>query len=336
MALIYRSFANVLKKYNFKFRHKRYDFIYCFLIYLPIIEILVMKQSLSYYITLLVIKLKGIKKKFSQDPIDYKQIRKEDIHHPKEAFYRKSNVARFSILKTQITEIQQNETNTKLLLFIHGGAFISGPAKHHWDTIKEIVKQTNHNVWMCDYPKAPENKIQEISENIDLVYKTALEKYSSKQITLIGDSVGGTLVTALIQRLIEKNSELPNKIILVSPVMDATMSNPQIVKIEAIDPMLSKKGVLSAKKMCATNNDLNNVMLSPINGSFEGFPNTILFLAENDITYPDQKIVVQKLIDAKNTIEVIEGKNMPHIWPYLPVMKEAKIALKQIIAQLND
>ena len=294
-----------------------------------------MKLSLTYYITLLVIKLKGIKKDFSKDPIDFKKIRKEDIHHPKGAFFRTNKVRNFTISKTLITEIKQDKTSDKLLLFIHGGAFISGPAKHHWDTIKEIVNQTNHNVWMCDYPKAPENKIQEISENIDLVYKTALEKYSSKQITVIGDSVGGTLVTALIQRLIEKSSELPNKIILVSPVMDATMSNPQIDEIESLDPMLSKNGVLSAKKMCAENNDLKNSMISPINGSFYGFPKTILYLAENDITYPDQKLAVQKLINANNTIEVIEGKRMPHIWPFLPVMKEAKMALKQIIAHLN-
>ena len=294
-----------------------------------------MKLSLTYYITLLVIKLKGIKKDFSKDPIDFKKIRKEDIHHPKEAFFRKNNVNSFTVLKTLITEIKQKETSTKLLLFIHGGAFISGPAKHHWDTIKEIVKQTNHTVWMCDYPKAPESKILEISENIDLVFKTALEKYPSKQIILIGDSVGGTLVTALIQRLIEKGSDIPNKIILVSPVMDATMSNPRIDEIESLDPMLSKNGVQSAKRMCAENNDLKNSMISPINGSFYGFPKTILYLAENDITYPDQKLAVQKLINANNTIEVIEGKRMPHIWPFLPVMKEAKMALKQIIAHLN-
>lgn len=295
-----------------------------------------MKLSITYYITLLVIKLKGIKKDFSKDPIDFVKIRKEDIHQLKGVFFSKSNVSNFIISKTLLTEIKQNQSSSKLLLFIHGGAFISGPAKHHWDTIKEIVKQTHHNVWMCDYPKAPEHKIQEISENIDLVYKTALENYTSNQITLIGDSVGGTLVTALIQRLIENKSDLPNKIILVSPVMDATMSNPEIDKVEALDPMLSKKGVLSAKKMCAENKDLKNTMLSPINGSFNGFPKTILFLAENDITYPDQKLAVQKLIDAKNKIEVIEGKRMPHIWPFLPVMKEAKMALKQIIARLND
>jgi len=295
-----------------------------------------MKESLSYYITLFIIKLKGLKRDFSKDPIDFKKIRREDIHHPKGKFFRKNKTHNFKISNTLITEVKQNETSNELLLFIHGGAFISGPAKHHWDTIQEIVKQTNHTIWMCDYPKAPENGILEISENIDLVYNTALEKYPAKQITFIGDSVGGTLITALIQRLIQKNIELPLKIILVSPVMDATMSNPQIDKIDEIDPMLSKVGVLSAKKMCAENNDLKNVMISPINGSFDKFPNTILFLAKNDITYPDQQLAVQKLIKAKINIEVIEGEKMPHIWPFLLVMKEAKTALKEIINRLNN
>ncbi|NQX82024.1 MAG: alpha/beta hydrolase fold domain-containing protein, partial [Flavobacteriaceae bacterium] len=95
-------------------------------------------------------------------------------------------------------------------------------------------------------------------------------------------------------------------------------------------------GVLSAKKMCAENDDLENVMISPINGSFDNFPNTILFLAKNDITYPDQQLATQKLIKAKVNIKVIEGDGMPHIWPFLPVMKEAKNALKEIINILNN
>jgi len=117
--------------------------------------------------------------------------------------------------------------------------------------------------------------------------------------------------------------------------MDSSMSNPEIIKVDDIDPMLSKTGVLSAKKMCAENNDLKNIMISPLFGSFDKFPNTILFLAENDIFYPDQKILVKKLINAKINFELIEGKNMPHIWPFLPVMKEAKIALNQIIKNIN-
>lgn len=294
-----------------------------------------MKQSLSFYVTLLVIKLKGIKNDFSKDPINFKKIRKGDVHYPKDKFFRENQVSNFKVLDSLITEIKQKESSTNLLIFIHGGAFISGPSQHHWDTVKEIAKRTNFTIWMCDYPKAPEQKISEISNNIYAIYAKALQDYGSHKISLMGDSAGGTLVTALIQHLILENRDLPRKIILVSPVMDASMSNPEIEKIDAFDPMLSKKGVLSAKKMCVEKIDLKNTMISPLYASFVGFPNTILFLAENDITYPDQKLVVDKLIAAKVDIQLVKGKNMPHIWPLLPIMKEAKVAQREIIKILN-
>ena len=59
-----------------------------------------MGQSLSYYITLLVIKLKGVKKDFSKDPIDFKKIRKEDIHYPKGRFFTQKKAHTFKIAET--------------------------------------------------------------------------------------------------------------------------------------------------------------------------------------------------------------------------------------------
>lgn len=238
----------------------------------------------------------------------------------------------FKISETLITEIGLNNNSEQLVIFVHGGAFISGPAQHHWNSVKEIAKQTNYKVWMCAYPKSPENKIRKISKNIDLVYKTALKTYLPNQISFIGDSAGGTLVVSLMQRLIKNSIELPSKIILISPVMDASMSDPEIEELNSLDPMLSKTGVWSAKKMCVENNDLKNTMISPLYGSFDKFPQTILFIAENDITSPDQKLAAQKLIKAKINFTLIEGKNMPHIWPLLPIMKEAKISLAKIIS----
>ena len=295
-----------------------------------------MKQSLSYYITIAVLKLKGIKKVFSNDPINYKKIRKEDVAVPKSSFYNKHISRQFQIEKTSITEIKTKQPKETLVLFVHGGAFISGPAKHHWDAIKTIVKNTNCTIWMCNYPKAPEHNITEISQNIDSVYKEALQTYTSDQIILIGDSVGGTLITALTQRLIQEKKALPQKIMLICPVMDATMENPKITAIDAFDPMLSKLGILSSKKMCAGKVPLNHEMISPLNGDFTGFPKTILYVATNDIMYPDQLLVIKKMQDAAVDLEVIEGENMPHIWPLLPVMKEAKIALHSIIEKIKE
>jgi len=283
-----------------------------------------------------VIKLLGIKRMFSKDPINYKKIRKRDIHHPNLNFLKNNLVRTFNVLETKITEVTHSKDPKELLIFIPGGAFISGPVRHHWDAIRDIAAMTTTTIWMCDYPKAPESKISKISSNIDLVYKRALVAYPSENISIIGDSAGGTLIIALVQRLIQKSVELPLRIILISPLMDATISNLQIDEIDKTDVMLSKRGVYSAMKMCAEDNDLSNPLISPINGSFKEFPYTILFLAENDITYPDQQLVVQKLIKEDVKIEVITGKNMPHIWPLLRFFKEAEITFNtQIIDRMK-
>ena len=74
-----------------------------------------MKHSLSYYIVLLILKLKGIKKDFSKAPIDYKKIKKEDVHNPKGKFFKAKPVSTFKVLKTTVTELQQKSNSNKLL-----------------------------------------------------------------------------------------------------------------------------------------------------------------------------------------------------------------------------
>ncbi|MCL7989058.1 alpha/beta hydrolase [Sphingobacterium sp. lm-10] len=283
------------------------------------------------------IKLKGIKRTFSIDPIDYKKLRNEDIHFPKKRYFkRRSYVKTFTVLNTTVTEVLSEKQSNKLLLFIHGGAFVYGPVKHHWDTIEKISRQTGHTIWMCDYPKAPEHKISEISRNIDKVYNSALEKVGSDNILCIGDSVGATLLITLTQRLIQNSRNLPGKLFLISPVIDPSFKNPDIDSIEDKDPILSKRGVVSAKLMCADHQNLSDPLLSPISGSFEKFPETVVFAAENDISYPDQKLFLKELEKERVITKVYIGEGMPHIWPLLPVMREAREALNTIIKLLNE
>ncbi len=295
-----------------------------------------MKHSLTYYVTLFVLRLKGIKKQFSQDPIDYQKVRKEDVHTPKSSFFRSEHVRRFQIADSNITEVKANNEAKKLILFMHGGAFISGPAKHHWDTLKTIYEKTSCTIWMCDYPKAPEHQIDAITQNIDRIYQKALEQFPSDKIILLGDSVGGNLILTLIQRLVKSNGEMPKKIILVSPILDASFENSAIDELEVNDPILSKKGVISAKKMAAGNRSLKDPIISPLYGSFEGFPETIMYLAGNDISYPDQHLGEEKLRQMKTKLTVKVGEGMPHIWPFLPVMKEAKKSLLEIIDEILE
>lgn len=289
-------------------------------------------KSLTYYLLSSVIKLKGVKKIFSELPIDYQILRKDDIHSPTKRDVLGLDFQSFMIKKSKITEIfPKEESSEYVVIYCHGGASVYGPTDLHWNSIAQIVKQTNIKAFLVDYPKAPEHQITEINENIDAIYDDILTKYSSKNIILLGDSIGGMLLILLVQRLIKNTKPLPKSIILLSPVLDASMTNPAIEKIDELDIMLSRKGVLSAKTMCAGNISLQSDEISPIYGSFKNFIPTYLFTATHDIMYPDTELFIQKLRAENIPIHVYEGEGMPHIWAFLPVMSEAKKALNQMI-----
>ena len=289
-------------------------------------------QHITYYLIALVIKLKGVKKVFSKVPIDYLKLRKDDIHSPKSSDVLGLKFHTNQIEKCLVTEILPQENPSKnVILYCHGGASIYGPTDLNWNSIAKIVKGTNTKAYLVDYPKAPEHQITETNRNIDAIYQYLLSKHEAKNIILLGDSMGGTLLILLVQRLIKNSKILPKSIILLSPVLDCSMNNPAIEVIDYQDIMLSKVGVISAKTMCAGEVDLQSREISPLYGSFKNFIPTYIFIGEDDIMRPDEELFVEKLKVKNVPVEVFEGKGMPHIWAFLPIMKEANVALKQMI-----
>lgn len=285
-------------------------------------------------LTFFILRLMGIKRIFSQSPIDYNNFRKSDVKAPPKRFRRLFVIENNTIEETKVIRVSSKnslEINDGLILFIPGGAFIAGPAKHHWDAVEKIVSTTGKTVWMVDYPKAPEVDIHKISNNIDAVYNAALKESTPTNLILIGDSVGANLIMTLVQRCIKKTLKVASKLILITPVFDASMTNPDILDIDKKDPMLSLVGVLSAKEMCANGLDLKDPKISPLYGDFKDFPKTMLLIGGKDIMYPDGDLGAEKLKQSKVKLELIDAPEMPHIFPLLPVMPEAKRALKQII-----
>lgn len=292
-------------------------------------------SGILYQLLLLTLKLLGVKKTFSQDPIDYQKLRKEDVHLPPKKIRKNYQ---FEVADTTVTQIEpaKNTLDNFLILYCPGGAFVAGPGKHHWANLYKIVKQTKVKAWLLDYPKAPEHTIEQITQNIDAVYAKALEQYSAANIIVMGDSAGANLMLTLIQRLVKNKEAVPGKLIGITPVFDSSMSNPAIEAIDKLDPMLSKQGVLSAKKMCAGTMELTHPDISPLYGSFASFPSTLLFIGGRDIMYPDAKVAIMQMKKEGLNPEVSDERRMPHIWALLPVIKEAKTALNQMISSIEE
>ncbi len=296
-------------------------------------------MSISSIFFIKILQLVGIKKDFQKENFDYKNLRKNDVKNIPWLFKRKLTITKFYKGETVITNLlpkNQHKGNNFQILYIPGGAFVSGPTLFQWSFLKNISLKTGLETSMIDYPKAPEHNITSITNIIDTIYNDFIAQYPEKKLILIGDSVGANLILSLCQRLIALNKKLPMLNVLITPVFDASLSNPEIEKIDAYDPMLSKNGALAAKKLCATGLDLKDELISPLYGSFNKLPETILLLGGKDIMYPDGKIAETKFIKNGVKLHLIEDKEMIHIWPLLPIMQESKTAKNKIIDHIKQ
>jgi acetyl esterase/lipase len=157
---------------------------------------------------------------------------------------------------------------------------------------------------------------------------------SADKLTLMGDSAGGGIALALAQLLRDRHMPRPEHIVLLSPWLDATMSNPEIREIDPVDTLLDIQGLADAGKLYAGPLDPADPMVSPINGSLAGLGLITVFIGTHDLFLADCRRL-RALAEAHAIkIDYREYANMVHTW-MLYSLPEARQTKKEIIELLG-
>lgn len=120
------------------------------------------------------------------------------------------------------------------------------------------------------------------------LYQNLLQKVEdAEQIVIMGDSAGGQIALSFAQSLKEKQLPQPGHIVLLSPVLDATFSNPEAKKYEQEDPMLGIEGSKYLATLWAGDTPLEDYRISPINGEIEGLGHITIVIGTKETLYPD-------------------------------------------------
>jgi len=218
----------------------------------------------------------------------------------------------------------------KYVVFLHGGGYINNIFRQHWTFAATIVRETNCTFIIPDYPLAPASTFEEAFAMLDAIYKNLLTHIAAKNIILMGDSAGGGLAFALAQK--QRNDGIPQsaQLILISPWLDITMSNPEIQEVQKKDVSLRADNLVMAGNAWAGKSDPANYLVSPVNGSLVGLPKISLFIGTHDILYPDCK-KLKVLLEQKGIAgNYFEYPKMFHDWVMLISLKESEKAISQI------
>lgn len=227
--------------------------------------------------------------------------------------------------------IPVNPKPGKVLLYIHGGGFISGSCFTHRTHVAKFAKESGLKSLLFDYRLAPEHPYPAGLEDCIETYKWLLTQgYSSEDIVIGGESAGGTLTLSLLLALKELHVSQPKAAFSISPVTDLRCLADSFNYNFKND--IAPKGSWDIwMKYYITDNDPQNPLLSPLFGNYEGLPPIYICVGTNEIHLDDCVNVAKKIEDDAGNVTISKWENMVHAFPIMsPLFPEAKAALQEI------
>lgn len=292
-----------------------------------------MKKSKTSAIIEKILKLAGNKKRFETVEQAKNYLKKCEKQNKKPykvpTLYR--NFATAKRLDNQ-TYYESTGSGENVVLYLHGGAFVNRPLVFHWFFLYDLKQLTNATIFFPIYPLAPEFTAKDTYKFLLKLYKHILLKHKSKNITIMGDSAGGTLSLSLTDLLKRKNLPLPARVIAFSPSLDIKFEHKKIDKVEMNDPMLSRVGCAFVCQFWARNLPYNNPLASPKFIDLEGYPPLYIFAGTNEILYPEIRDFVKMAKLKKYKVFYTEQKGMNHVYPLFPIPEAKKV--KEKVAKL--
>lgn len=230
----------------------------------------------------------------------------------------------------------KQNVSKKVILYLHGGAYILNILRFHWNFIEELLYKTNATIVVVDYPLAPDACYKDVYDCIEAVYLELLAEVSPQNIIFMGDSAGGGIALGFAQKLRNNNKPQPSQIILLSPWLDITMSNPDIIKVDKKDKLLGIKGLQMAGQAYAETLDMKDYKVSPIYGNFSGLGKVSVFIGTHDLFIADTRKMKYLMNKENIPINYFEYPKMFHVWALLTSLKESQHAIDQMALLIND
>ncbi|HWP69127.1 MAG TPA: alpha/beta hydrolase, partial [Rectinemataceae bacterium] len=217
------------------------------------------------------------------------------------------------------------------VLFLHGGSYVINATRPHWRFLAGLVERSGCTVVAPDYPLAPEHSFADAYRMLTKLYRSLLDEVPSSGIILMGDSAGGGLALGLSMLVRDEKMPQPSAVVMLSPWLDVTMSNPYMEEIDPEDPFLNIEALRKAGFSWAHGANPRKPLISPIYGDLSGLPPLHLFTGTKDVLAADCRRIRGLCMAAGAKMAYYEFENMVHDWMLLD-FKEAKMAAAQIAA----
>src|ERR1700731_2014364 len=213
----------------------------------------------------------------------------------------------------QVVQITPAHPSGNYVVAIHGGAFILPPSIFHWLDYTVMAYQTGATIEVPIYPLLQQGGTAgTVVPQMAGFINHEVSTLRASHVSVIGDSAGGNLALAGTEYMVQQGETVPASMVLLSPWLDLTMSNPNIALVQ--DPLLPLGPAQVIGREWAGNLPVTDPMVSPLKGSLSGLPPTYVYSGNLDILSPDVLVLQHEAAIAGAPINFVLGNGEIHDW----------------------
>ena len=243
------------------------------------------------------------------------------------SYTRNATIREDSFRDRPLWYINPKKTDTpSTVLFIHGGAFAKNFQPIHWRFVQRLVENTCAKVIAPDYPLLPESTYTATQKYFLALLEQISKNESMEQLYVVADTSGATIALNAVQQFREIGLHQPKEIILLSPWLDLTLSNPIIEDLAHHDPVHEVGVLRELGAEYAEGYAPNDPKVSPIYADTRRLAPISVFVGTQDIFLADSR-KLKILSESKPVVfNYREYHGMINNWMYydFPESKQAR------------
>ncbi len=220
----------------------------------------------------------------------------------------------------------------RVIMFLHGGAYISGSIASHRHVMAELGQQAGARTLALGYRLAPEHPFPAALDDALAGYRFLLSSgLNPARITLAGESAGGGLAIATLLSLRDAGETLPGSVWCSSPWVDLEMTGATMASKAAADPLIQKAYLIETAAAYLHGTDPRSPLVSPIHADLRGLPTMLIQVGSAETLLSDSITLAAVAGEADIDVTLQIWPGMIHAWHlFYPQLAEGRRALAAV------
>lgn len=207
-----------------------------------------------------------------------------------------------------VTLAPRNGATGTHVVHLHGGAYVYAVQPTHWRVLAQLVQTSGATFHVPSYSLAPGATVDDAYPLLDAVVDRVQVAAGDGRVFLSGDSAGGGLALGQAIRMRNDGRQAASAVLLFSPWVDVTLTNPDIERLERRDPMLSRAMLVQAGRWWAGDRSPADPVVSPVRDNLADLPPVFTYIGGRDLLVADARKLDQR-------IRAVGGQSTLRVWP---------------------